>query len=72
MQVMAKLFIVLGIVLVIIGVAIGYAPWLFGWFGKLPGDIRIERENGVFFFPLTSMLLISVVVSLLLSLFFRR
>ncbi|UCE76874.1 MAG: DUF2905 domain-containing protein [Gammaproteobacteria bacterium] len=69
---MAKLFIVLGIVLVIVGIAIGYAPWLFAWFGKLPGDIRIERENGVFFFPLTSMLLISVVVSLLLALFFRR
>lgn len=72
MHVMAKLFIVLGIVLVIVGIAIGYAPWLFAWFGKLPGDIRIERENGVFFFPLTSMLLISVVVSLLLALFFRR
>ena len=70
--VMAKLFIVMGIVLVIIGIAIGYAPWLFTWFGKLPGDIRIERESGVFFFPFTSMLLISVVVSLLLSLFFRR
>jgi hypothetical protein len=69
---MAKLFIVLGIVLVIVGIAIGYAPWLFAWFGKLPGDIRIERENGIFFFPLTSMLLVSVVVSLLLALFFRR
>lgn len=72
MHVMAKLFIVLGIALVIVGIAVGYAPWLFAWFGKLPGDIRIERENGVFFFPLTSMLLISVVVSLLLALFFRR
>jgi hypothetical protein len=69
---MAKLFIVLGIVLVIVGIAIGYAPWLFAWFGKLPGDIRVERENGIFFFPLTSMLLVSVVVSLLLALFFRR
>ena len=69
---MARLFIVAGLLLVIIGVAIGYAPWLFGWFGKLPGEIRIERENGVFFFPLVSMLVISVVVSLLLSLFFRR
>jgi hypothetical protein len=69
---MARLFIIAGLVLVVIGIAIGYAPWLFGWFGKLPGDIRIEREHGVFFFPLTSMLIISVVISLLLSLFFRR
>ena len=69
---MAKFFIVVGLVLVLIGVAVGYAPWLFAWFGKLPGDIRIERDNGGFFFPFTSMLLISVVVSLLLALFFRR
>ncbi len=69
---MAKLLIVLGILLVLAGLALGYAPWLFSWFGKLPGDIRIERENGVFFFPITSMLVISIVASLILSLFFRR
>jgi hypothetical protein len=69
---MARVFIVAGLVLVVIGIAIGYAPWLLGWFGKLPGDIRIEREHGVFFFPLTSMLVVSVVVSLLLGLFFKR
>jgi len=69
---MARVFIALGVVLIVIGTAVGYAPWLFAWFGKLPGDIRIERENGVFLFPLTSMLLVSVVLSLLLSLFFRR
>jgi ribose/xylose/arabinose/galactoside ABC-type transport system permease subunit len=69
---MPKLLITLGILLVLIGLALGYAPWLFSWFGKLPGDIRIERENGVFFFPITSMLLISVVISLLLTLFFKR
>ena len=69
---MARVLIIIGVLLVIAGVALKYAPWLFGWFGKLPGDIRVERENGVFFFPITSMLLISVVISLLVSLFFRR
>lgn len=69
---MARVLIAVGVLLVIMGVALTYAPWLFSWFGKLPGDIRIERENGVFFFPITSMLLISVVLSLLVSLFFRR
>jgi hypothetical protein len=69
---MAKGLIVLGILLVFAGVVLSYAPWLFSWFGKLPGDIRIERENSVFFFPITSMLVISIVVSLILSLFFRR
>ena len=69
---MAKALIILGVLLVIIGDAVGYAPWLFSWFGKLPGDIRIERENGVFMFPITSMLVISIVLSLLFSLLFRR
>jgi hypothetical protein len=40
----------------------------FRWFGKLPGDIRIERPNSKIFIPLGSSLLLSVVLSLLLSL----
>ena len=69
---MAKALVLLGILLVIVGLTLGYAPWLFSWFGKLPGDIRIERENGVFFLPITSMLVVSIVLSVILSLFFRR
>ncbi|MFZ0467406.1 MAG: DUF2905 domain-containing protein [Thiogranum sp.] len=69
---MAKALVILGILLVVVGLLLGYAPWLFGWFGKLPGDIRIERHNGVFFLPLTSMLVVSIVLSVILSLFFRR
>lgn len=69
---MAKVLIIVGLFVLLIGIALNYAPWLLSWFGKLPGDIRIERENGVFFFPMTSMLLISVIISLILMLFFRR
>ena len=69
---MGKVLIIIGVLMIIGGLALSYAPWLFSWFGKLPGDIRIERENGVFIFPITSMLLISIVLSLLFSLFFRR
>ncbi|WP_411726818.1 DUF2905 domain-containing protein [Methyloglobulus sp.] len=36
---------VLGIALVIIGLAVNYAPWLINWFGKLPGDIRIQTKQ---------------------------
>ena len=39
---MAKALIVIGILLVLVGTVLLYAPWLFSWFGKLPGDIRIE------------------------------
>lgn len=53
--------IVAGVVLVIAG-ALAKAGWL-GWFGHLPGDIRIERGGSRFYFPLTSMILVSVVLS---------
>jgi len=41
---------------------------LLGWFGRLPGDIRIERDNLRIYAPIVSMLLISLCVSLLLAL----
>lgn len=48
---------------------------LFGWMGKLPGDIFIKRDNFSFFFPLGTSIVLSVVLSLvfyLLSWIFRR
>lgn len=65
-----KLLIVIGLVLVALGVLItfvGRIPLL----GKLPGDLRVERENFSFYFPLGSCLLISLFLSLLLWLFRR-
>lgn len=59
-----------GGVIMIVGVAL----WVglgSGWFGRLPGDIRIERGNSVFYFPLLTCLIVSIVVSLTLA-FFRR
>jgi len=69
---LGRLILLLGLALVLLGLALGYAPGLFGWFGHLPGDIRIERENGTFIFPVTSMIIVSVVLTILLNLFFRR
>lgn len=48
---------------------------LFGWFGKLPGDISIKRENFSFYFPIGTSLALSILLSLLfyfLGWFFRR
>jgi hypothetical protein len=67
-----KLILLLGMLLVLLGAVLSWAPGLLSWFGHLPGDIRIERENGVFYFPVTSMIIVSVVLSLLINLFFRR
>ena len=60
-----------GPMLVGLGVAIalvGLLVWsgAFSWFGRLPGDVRIERDAVRIYFPIVSMLLISVVLSLLL------
>jgi hypothetical protein len=56
------LFILLGAVLVLVGV-LAYFGGL-SWFGKLPGDVRIETERSRFFLPITSMLLLSAALSL--------
>jgi len=65
-----KALIYLGILLVAVGVIFllgGKIPWL----GHLPGDLTIEREGYTFYFPLTTCILISVIISLVLY-FFRR
>ena len=69
---LGKLILLLGLALVLLGVVLNYAPGLLSWFGHLPGDIRIERENGTFIFPITSMAIVSVVLTILFNLFFRR
>jgi hypothetical protein len=67
-----KLLTALGLILVIIGLILSYAPGLISWFGKLPGDIRIEDGKRFVFIPITSMLIVSIVLTLLLNLFFRK
>jgi len=60
-----------GAVLLVVGALIQYAPWAVNWFGKLPGDIRIETEQGKVFIPVTSMIIISIVLTILVN-FFKR
>ena len=67
-----KILLLLGMVTALAGAILLWAPGLLGWFGHLPGDIRIERDNGSFYFPITSMLIVSIVLTLLVNLFFRR
>lgn len=66
-----KWIIIAGLLIVLIGVIIYFFHDKLGWLGCLPGDIRIERENVRFYFPFTTMLLLSVVVSLLIRLIKR-
>lgn len=67
-----KLLVFIGVLLVITGLAVTYAPWLINWFGKLPGDIYIKGEKGSVFIPITSMIIVSVVLTIIVNFFFRR
>ena len=70
MREMGKFLVILGLVIVLLGLVFwgGLAP---KWLGRLPGDIRIERGNSAFYFPIVTCIVISVVLSLLLSIFRR-
>ena len=68
---MARWFMIAGGVLFTVGAVLYFAPGLLSWFGKLPGDINIESERGRIFIPITSMVIVSIVVTILLSLFRR-
>jgi hypothetical protein len=58
-----------GVVLVLVGLLVWSGG--LGWFGRLPGDIRIERESVRIYVPIVSMLLVSAVLSLVLYLLRR-
>ncbi|MCD6321077.1 DUF2905 domain-containing protein [Candidatus Bipolaricaulota bacterium] len=65
---LGKLLVILGVALVLLGLALwGKLPLL----GHLPGDIRIQRDGFVIYTPITSMLIISAVLSLILTLWHR-
>lgn len=62
----------LGAAVVAVGAILRWAPWLLSWFGHLPGDIRHEGERTSVFIPITSMLVVSLVASVVASLLLRR
>ncbi len=69
-----KILIILGAVLVVIGTLAQWGPSIpvLRWLGRLPGDIVIERPGFRFYFPLTTMVLVSLILTLLLRLLWRR
>jgi hypothetical protein len=63
------LIVLAGVVFILIG--LGVWSGALGWFGRLPGDIRIERDSVRIYIPLASMLLVSVALSVLMYLLNR-
>ena len=73
MRDVGKLVVVVGVITTLVGLVV-WGGFLPKWLGRLPGDIRIEREGSAFYFPVVTCIVLSIVLSLLLSIFsiFRR
>lgn len=71
MENIGKAVVALGIVLVVAGLLVWFLGDKLAWFGRLPGDIRIERPGFSCFFPITTMIIVSVILSIVLSLLSR-
>ena len=68
---MARWLIIAGSIILVLGLILQFAPWLLNWFGKLPGDIRIESGRSRIFIPITSMIIVSIIITLLINIFRR-
>lgn len=71
MHTLARMLIVIGGIIVVIGVIILLAGKI-PFFGKLPGDINIRGKNWSFHFPLLTSLILSIVLTVILNLIFRK
>ena len=60
-----------GVLMVLAGLVIYFFADKLHWIGRLPGDIRIEKDNFGFYFPITTMIIVSVAASLLFQLIKR-
>ncbi|NDK56575.1 DUF2905 domain-containing protein [Pontibacter fetidus] len=69
MQPAGKYIAIVGVILLVLGLVIWSAGDKLNWFGNLPGDIKVEKKNVRVYFPITTMLLLSALFSLLLWLF---
>ena len=67
---LGRLLAIFGGVIMIVGIAF-WTGFGASWLGRLPGDIRIERGNTAFYFPIVTCIIVSIVLTLILS-FFRR
>lgn len=68
---LGKWLIGVGLFILFCGVILYLFGDKLGWLGNLPGDIRVEEENFSFYFPVTTMIIVSVILSILLTLIAR-
>lgn len=63
-----KYIILAGIAVVGIGIIIYFFGNAFRWMGRLPGDVRVEGKNARFYFPIVTMIIVSIVLSIIVNL----
>jgi ribose/xylose/arabinose/galactoside ABC-type transport system permease subunit len=70
MRELGKFIVIFGVIVTVMGLVLwtGLTP---KWLGRLPGDIRIEREHSTFYFPIVTCIILSILLSLLWSIFRR-
>lgn len=66
-----KTLVLVGLIMAVLGLVFWIGPKI-SWFGRLPGDITIERPNLRFYFPLTTCIILSVAATILLWLIKKR
>jgi len=66
MQQIGKIIILIGLIIIITGILVYFLGDKLHWLGRLPGDIRVERENFRFYFPVTTAILLSIIISLVI------
>jgi H+/Cl- antiporter ClcA len=69
MQPAGKYIVIVGVIIVVVGLLVWFAGDKLNWFGNLPGDVKVEKKNVRVYFPITTMLLLSALLSLLLWVF---
>ena len=71
MQSMAKYIMLIGAIIFLAGLVWYFFGNKLHWIGRLPGDIRIEKENFHLYFPITTMILFSILLTVLFNIFKR-
>ena len=70
LQGLGKVLIIFGVALILLGVALVLGVRI-SWFGRLPGDIYIQKKNFMFYFPVATSILVSIIITTVF-LFLRR
>jgi len=63
MSKLSRILILSGVILILAGLILHFAGNKLNWIGHLPGDIRIEKETFRFYFPVTTMILLSIILT---------